>query len=803
MNDLKLAFRLLLKSPGFSLVAILTLALGIGLSSSSFSMANAFLLRNVPYPEPERLVRIFSTSRESARGGLAPGNALDVRATATSFSAVSIFHGDTMAYGEPGQPAEQVVAMFVTADFFDLIGVQPSLGRGFTAGEDQPEQPPVVVLTHRAWVRRFAADPGVMGRTVRLNASPYTVVGVLPPRFDAPLVWGPTDFVLPRVLHADLRTNRKDAWIQAVARLKPGVTHRQADAELATMAAQLEHAYPQENAGRGLRVVGLAQSNMDSVSRVLLWLMTGIGLAMLLIACANLASLQVARAFVRSREFAVRAALGGNRRQLMSPLLVESLILAAIGGGGGLLVSSWSNDVIGSLLLINNEPGFEIPLDGRVLVFATFSSIVSGIAFGLAPAWLAGRAPAAEALKEGSRSATGGPSHHRIKQILIVTELALALTLVGVAASFGLGARSFLQRQVGWNVDGLFTGYLALPYEPYGDHARSREFFRNLLPKLAAIPGVQHAVVCNSLPMFALGPTLPLAVEGQAEEEASRRPLTQVGTVSADFFASLQIPLREGRSFPAHLTEKDPMVVVVNEALARRFWPDRSAIGRRLRVGTDETWLEVIGVVNDVGMLGRFTALETPLQVYRPLVQSPTRYVTLALRAAVAPESLTKGVREAVASLDADLPVAAPGSLRAALERNLSNLNLVVVNLALSAGMGLLIAAVGLFGVISQLTAQRTRDIGVRMALGASTRDIIRMILREGLRLMVVGILIGIPLYYLLTQVLHQAMPEMRLPGVWLLATTIAVLATTMLFACWLPAYRATQVSPVEALRAD
>jgi putative ABC transport system permease protein len=801
--DLKFALRQLAKSPGFTAVAVLMLALGIGLSTSSFSMANAFLLRNVPYPDADRLVRIFATSRQSQTGSHSPANAIDLRETATSFSAVVLYNGDNYSLGEPGQPAEQVFGMAATADFFNLLGVQPALGRGFVAGEDQPDKPAVIVLSYRAWVRRYASDPHVIGRTIRVNTQPYTIVGVLPATFEAPIVWGPVEFVMPRSMEASFRTNWKDSWMQVVARLKPGVSRRQAQAELSTLAARLEQAHPKENNGRGLSVVGLAQSNMDSVSRSLLWLMTGIALAMLLIACANLASLQVARAFGRSREFAIRAALGGGRRQLMVPLLAESVVLALVGGGCSLLVASWSNDIIGSMLLIGNEPGFAIPLDGRVFAFAAFSSLLSGVAFGLAPGWLASRAPAAEVLKEGARAVGSGPSHQRLKRTLIVVELALALALVAVAATFGVGARSFVHRQVGWNMEGLFSGYLALPYNPYGDDARSRQFYRALLPKLAAIPGVEQAAICRNLPMYALGPTLPLTVEGQPIEEVSRRPLAQVGTVTSDFFAALQIPVKQGVIFSAEITEKDPKVAVVNEALARKFWPGQSPLGRRVRLGDDPQWLEVVGVVADVGMLGRLTALDTPLQLYRPLAQSLTRYGTLVLRTAVTPESLTKSVREAVATLDADLPVAAPGSLRALYDRNLTNLNLVIVNLAISAGMGLLIAAIGLFGVISQLTAQRTRDIGVRIALGASRGHILRLILGEGARLLVIGIAVGIPIYYALTMILRGAMPGMPLPGLWLLGVNVAVLAGTMLLACWLPARRATRINPVDALRAE
>ena len=803
MLPLRHALRSLQKSPGFTAVAVLMLALGIGLSASSFSMANAFLLRNVPYPDPSRLVRLFVTSPQSQQGSFSPGNALELRDATTTLKGVSLYNGDAFSLGEPGQPAEQVSGMNVTANFLETIGVQPALGRGFTNDEDQPGKPRVTLLTHRAWVRRYGADAAVIGRIVRLNTDTYTIIGVLPPTFEAPLVWGNVDFVMPRVIESNFRTNFKDSWLQAVARLTPGTSLRQAQSELSIIASRLVKEHQKENAGIGLRVVTLYDSNMDSVSRTLLWLMTAISLTMLLIACANLASLQVARAFGRSREFAVRAALGGDRRQLMTPLLIESLVLALAGGIGGLFVASWSNNIIGHFLRINNEPGFDIPIDGRVFAFAAFASVLSGLAFGLAPAWLASRAPAAEALKEGSRGSTSSRSHQRLKSSLIVCELALALALVGVASSFGIGAKSFIQRQIGWNLDGLFAGYLAEPYNQYNDDTKNRTFQRALLDKLAVIPGVEQAVICTNLPVFYLGGPTPFNVEGLPPADRGHEPLVQDAAVTADYFTALHIPLKTGAFFAPTLTEKDPDVAIVNESFAKRFWPGQSAIGHRVRLRDSEKWIQIVGVVGDVKLLGRFDTPETSFQLYRPLVQAPSRYVTLVLRSSLAPEALSKSVREAVATLDADLPVAQPGSVRASVEQNLSNINLVIINLGISAGMGLLIAGIGLFGVISQLTQQRTRDIGVRIALGAQNGDILRLILGGGIKLLVVGIVLGVPGFFGLNYLLRLAMPEMQLPGLWLLALNLAVLSVSMLLACYLPARRATRISPVDALRSE
>ncbi|HVZ63299.1 MAG TPA: ABC transporter permease [Lacunisphaera sp.] len=803
MSDLKIALRQLGKSPGFTVVAVLTLALGIGLSASSFSMANAFLLRTLPYPDSGHLVRIFRTSAQSQSLGHSPANLLDIRATAASFSGIEIYNNDSFALGEPGRPAEQVSGLTTTAGFFDLIGIKPVLGRAFLPGEDQPDKPAVALICHRTWVRRYGSDPGVLGRTVRLNTKPYAIVGVLPENFDAPLVWGPTEFVVPRYLEPHFHTERANPWMNAVARLQPGLSVSQAQGELTTLAARLARAYPKENGSDGLRVVRLHDSNLDGVTRSLLWLMTALSLTMLLIACANLASLQVARAFGRSREFAIRSALGGGRRQLMTPLLLESILLAIAGGAFGLLVASWSNAIIGSLLRINNEPGFAIPLDWRVVLFDGCSALLSGLAFGLAPAWLSARAPAAESLKEGSRAATGSPSHLRLKRGLIIAELALALALVGIAAAFGVGARTFVNRDVGWDIDGLYGGYIAMPYNRYTDDAKTRDFHRALLARLESMPGASHVVLTTGLPVYELGRANRIVIEGQPPQLAGHEPTAATAAISPGYFAALRIPLQQGAIFSPNLKETDPPVAIINEAFARRFWPDGSAVGRRLRLADADTWIEIIGVVGDTRMTVRFDTPETPLQLFRPLVQVPSHYVAIVVRTPLAPASLDRPVREAVAALDGDLPVARGGYLRAELESDLANLNLVVVNLGISAGMGLLIAGVGLFGVVSQLTAQRTRDIGVRMALGATAGSIQRMILGEGARMLAVGLIAGIPLFWALSVVLRRGLPEMRLPGLWLLATTMIVLGGVALLACWLPARRATRINPVDALRAE
>lgn len=802
-SSIKLAFRTLAKSPGFTVISLLTLGLGIALSTSAFSLANTFLLCTVPYPDSGRIVRIFRTTPQTPSAPQAPANALDVRTASTAYASLAFCYQDAVSLGEPGQPAQQVFSLNASPAIFSVLRVQPFMGRSFTADEDQPGMGKVVILTYRTWMRRFGGDPAAIGRSLRINGETCTIVGVLPDSFNAPLVWGPVELVRPLTIEKHFLTLRNNAWFDMVARLKDGVSYSQAQGELNTIAARLAKDFPQDIGADGLRLTDLNTASMDDVTRSILWLMVALSGTVLLIACANLASLQIARAFGRTREYALRSALGASRGHLMAPLLVESLLLAAGGGGLGVLMAAWSNDLIGRNLIIGNEPGFPIPIDRNVLVFALLVSLVSGLAFGLAPAWLASRIPSSESLKEGSRGSTTGPSHQRLKAFLIIGELAAALVLVGVATSFGVAMKKFIHRNVGWNPDGLFAGYIALPWNRYADDARCSDFSRTLLDRIRVLPGVDHAALADSLPVYAYNERRNLVAAGQAPVPRGQEPLAQTAAVSPDYFTTLQIPLEQGRLFAAGIKHDDPPEVVVNAALARRMWPGENPVGKRLRFMDNDQWFDVVGVVGEARMAVNLSEPDTRLQAYRPLVQDPKHYVAILLRTSMPPEALASGVRQIVAGLDADMPVAQPGSLRASIDLNLANLNLVAANLATFAFMGLLISALGLYGVISQLTAQRTRDIGVRMALGAQYADILGLILREGATLLGVGLVLGVPACLAADGLLHNAMPEMPQPGWWLIAVNMLALSVISFAACWLPARRAALTDPVVALRAE
>ncbi|HLP06626.1 MAG TPA: ABC transporter permease [Opitutaceae bacterium] len=802
LSDLRLALRTLAKSPVFTAIAVLTLALGIGLSTSAFSLTNVLLFRTLPYPEGDRLVRVFRTSPQSQSNSIAPANALDIRAALTSFSHTSLYSYDSLSFAEPDQPAVQLSAINVSANFFNLLGVVPAQGRLFAPDEDEAGKSNVVVLTHRLWTRRFGSDPQIIGRQLRINGEQATVIGILPESFAAPLVWGPCDIVRPLTQQTHFPQDRTNAWMNIVGRLKPGITIERAHSELATIGARLAKDFPKENGSDGLRGVSLSSSNIDTVSRMILWMMPILSTMVLVIACANLANLLLARSLGRSREFAIRSALGAGRRQLMSPLLAESAVLAVAGGVVGILFAAWGASLLARNLQINGEYGFTIPLDGRVLLFAGISAVLSAFAFGLAPALLASRTSAADSLKESSRGSTAGRAHHRLKHVLVAGELAFALVLVGVASAFALGARGFVDRDLGWNPDGLYSGFLVTPWNRYGDDEKLRTFHRELLERLAAIPGVTHASITGTLPFFRFFDSVNCTPEGQTFTPG-QEPFAFAGTASADYFTAAGIPLRRGSFFPADLRPDSRPMVIVNEALARQFWPGEDAVGKRIRIKGNDQLAEVIGVVGDVRMAVNLSAPDSRLNVYRPLVQTPPRYQQIVLRTAVPPESVAESVRRVVASLDPDLPVAGGGSVRTSIQQNMRNINLIVANLATFAGMGLLIAVIGLYGVIAHLTSQRTRDIGVRIALGAGYRAIVLMVLRQGGILFSLGAVVGLVGFVAARLFLGLAMPEMPFPGYWLAGAILAVFGVATLLASWLPAHRAARTDPLVALHAD
>jgi len=799
MHALRHSVRRLAKSPGFTVVSVVMLALGIGMSTSTFSITNGVLLSSMPFPDSDRLLRIFSTSTQSQSMEHAPGNFMDIRASLTSFSSVAAYVPMNLNVAEPGLPPEQQFGMDVTSNFLTTLGVQPFIGRGFAPDEERPGKDAVAILTDSYWRHRFAADPKIVGKTLRIGTVNRTVIGVLPPSFGVPLIWFGCGFLTNMTVWPPWADERTGKWISMFGRLKPGGDLATAQAELSTLAARLDRDHPAENGADGLRATGLGASFVDGSSRKLYWLVVVLAALVLVIACSNLASVQLARAFGRSHEFAVRAALGAGRVELMRPLLLESLLLTFAGGVLGVAVAYWANRLVTHYFTGN----FEIRIDIRVLLFASLAALMTGLTFGLAPAWLASHVSTSDALKESSRGSTSGRVQRRLKFALIVGQLAMALVLVSAASSFSLAVKHFFKRDLGWQPAGLVSGILNIPFEVYKEDAKKPVLVLELKEKLGQIPGVDRVSLASSVPIYGFSSQKRIVVEGGAPFPTGQEPLAFVTSVDGGFFTTLRIPLDEGRTVPETFKQGDPNVIVVNESMARRYWPGESAIGKRVRFTDKKEWNEVIGVVGDISLATNFDTPATRLQIYQPLQAETGIWYNFILKSALPPDTLIRPIRKTIANINPDFLVEEVGGVPQMLENMLAGNNLMIIALGSFAFIGLIIAIVGLYGVISQLTQQRSREIGVRMALGADYLAVVRLVLLQGASLILVGTVLGLAGAYGVGAVYRQTMPGLRLPSGALHAGIAILLCTAGLVACYFPARRAGRIDPVIALRAE
>jgi putative ABC transport system permease protein len=803
ISTLRFPLRRLAASPGFTITALLTLALGIGVNTSMFSVLSTLTLRGVPYPEGERIVRVYRTSPQSQAWPHSAANVLDYQAQNQVFENLAATQGINYTFADPGQPASRMRGMAVSANFFAVLGVAPARGRVFTAEEDQPGRDNVGVLNHSTWVNRFGGDPAIVGRDILLNGKAVTVLGVMPAGFEDRQLWGRVEIWRPVAFSPRERDTRFSNYLGIVARLKPGVSLDAAQAAMKVLAAQFAQKYP-FMAKEGLRVVPLARTRQGESDRNTTWFVVGLAAFVLLIACANLANLQFARAAGRAREYAIRSALGASRFRLMRDLLAESVLLGLAGGALGLIVAAWSNDLIGRRLIISNVPGVVLPVDFRLIGFALLVSIATGVAFGLLPAWLASRTDVNDALKSGARGSTAGRGQHRLRHALIVTEVALALVLLSGAGFFVRGLQRFGQRELGWQPDGLLTGYVALNLTKYNDDAKRRAFQEALQPRLAALPGVERASIASTLPTWGYGSSSNLVVEGRPPPAPGQAMLASVLNVDSAHFDTLGIRLIEGRNFDASDRPDAPPHVIINETMARTVWPGESPLGKRVGYpGDTPSWREIIGVVKDVSAAANLNVPDTRFVMFRSIAQSPSTYLTLALRTKVPPETLAGEVRRAVAAIDPDQPVHDIATVRHEIGQILSNVRLVGWMLVGFSTLGVALAALGIYGVISGSVVQRTNEIGIRVALGAQLRDILTLVLGQGLRLALLGTALGLAGAFAVARLLRAIMPELRAADAATALGVTALLLSVAAFACWLPARRATKVDPMTALRAE
>jgi putative ABC transport system permease protein len=793
MTDLKFAIRQLLKSPGFTTVAVLTLALGIGVNTSMFTALQAVLSRSLPYPEPGQLVQVFQESRHWRREPHhSPANFLDYKSQASDFRFIAAMNDKPFNLVGAGQLAERVFGLQVTTDFFQLLGIQPELGRVFTPDDAPGDLNQVVVLDHDFWVRRYSADPTIIGQTLRLDGETVTVIGVMPARSHDIMLTGPVSLWRPLVFTEAERQNRGANYLKLIARLRPELTLAQAQAGVDVLATRLAHDTP-ENSPEKLKLVALSSASLPPEGRRVVWCIMGLAGFVLLIACANLANLLFARTAARSREIAIRGALGAPRRRLIRCLLTECLLLALLGGGLGLVLANWSNQLLSRQLVFEDETILKLPLNLKALGFALAASTASGLVFGLLPAWLASRTSLNEVLQQGSRGSTSDRSHHRLQHSLIVAEVALALVLLAGAGLVVSGLREYAALNPGWRVDGLVLGSLTLPNTKYGNGDAQRRFTERLQEKLASLPGVQEVALAWNIPLRQFNVTASFTPSGRFEIPKGQAPVRHVNGVTPGYFHTLGMRLMSGRDFNSFDTSTGPPVVIINQAMARVFWGDESPLGKRI------DGEEIVGVVNNVNFPANPAERITGFQTYRPWAQVPQNSLAVALRGSISADTL----RRAVAQVDPDQPVGDAGPAPAQVRQSLANWAVGGKVLSGFAVLGLSLAALGIYGVASGFVVRRTPEIGIRMALGARAPAVLWLVVGSGLRLSLIGTVIGFGGAFVISRLLQALLPELPANNPFVVLLVAGFLIAVTLLASWLPARRATRIDPLAALRSE
>jgi putative ABC transport system permease protein len=794
-QDLRFGARMLVKTPGFTLIAVLTLALGIGANTAIFSVVNAVLLRPLPFKDSERLVMVWNHGVAAAGGDrtpLAVADLLDLRAQSKSFAEIGALQYISYNY-IGGQTPERLLGVGVTANFFSLLGVQPQLGRAFLPEEDKPGAPRVVLLSDGFWRKHFAADPQALGRTLNLNGATFTVIGVAPAALDFPN----KEVELWTAMQLQTPTRRGPYFLTGVARMKPGVGLDQARAEaLKELKSSFEGEFD-------LNVLPVNDFIVGDV-RLALWVMLVAVTLVLLIAAVNVANLMLARAAARVKEISIRAALGAGRARIIRQLLTESLLLAIIGGLLGVLLAVW-----GAHLMLKLAPDTiprlsQIGIDGRALGWTALVSLLTGVLFGLAPAWQSARLSLNEALKEGGRGATESPGKRRWRNLLVVVELALAVMLL---ISAGLLVKSFWRLQQvdpGINTERVLTMRIAPRGQRYAEPRQVLTLYERLLGQAQALPGVRAAALSNSLPPDSAGGSDGFTIEGQPLGPNQSPPVAYVITVSPDYFRALDLPLLQGRYLTATDSGEAPRVMVINETLRRRFFPNENPIGKRINRGNDRepSWTEIVGVVGDAKYNG--LADEAQPAFYQPLTQLQSWSVFLSIKTEAAdPLSLVAAVRNEIKSLDGELPVSQVRTLEDRFDAAVAQPRFRTTLIGLFAALALVLAAVGIYGVISYSMAQRTHEIGVRMALGAQTGDVLKLVLKQGAVLAGGGVLLGLGASFALTGLLKKLLFNVSATD-WPTFGAIALLLTAVaLLACYIPARRTTKVNPLVALRTE
>lgn len=802
MNDLRFALRQLFKSPGYTLVMIATLALGIGLNTSMFSVMNLLILRPLPFADKAQLVRVYRTTTQNPRAGHSVPSFLDLRREAAGFVKLAAYRQWGYTLVQPGRSPENLNGLRVSAGFFQILGLQPKLGRMFTAEEDHAGNQ-VIILSHAAWLSRFGGDPSVVGQSVSIDGLPTTIIGVLPEEFANLFLWGPGDAFRPMGLSELEKANHEETALQVLGRVDRSLTLDQLNTRLVTVAANLAPTRPREQSQDGFKALLMQDSITPPGTAAGTVLLLGLAGIVLLIICANLASLQLARTVARSREFAIRAALGASKAHLLKPLLIESVLLAVVGGLLGILVTVWGNEWISKTMSASLPINFDLTIDWRVLVFAVGLSLLTGVVFGLTPAWLSARVNVNDTLKSGTRGSTGDRSQHRFRNALIVLQFAAVLVQLSCTGFFIRGMAMLQQRDPGWTTAGVTQCILNLPQTRYATPEQIYAFYTRLEERLRALPGVQNVAIGWTAPLYQFLVTRNFIVEGRDPPQPGREPAAFVNAVTPAFLDTLKIRLVAGRQFTASDAASAPPVVMINESMARALFPGQDAVGQRLQSGSESkaASVEIVGVFSDVSMAGNPSPQTTLFQVFRPLAQETWNYVTVMVRTEGA--GLTEPLRRTVNELDPNIPVQMLNTMDELAKVGTRGMQLITTIFAGFSVLSLFLAAMGLYGVISRLVSQRTAEIGVRIALGAQLRDILRLIMGMGTRLALFGAGLGLVGSIIANLVIAQVFNGKPSIDMVILPLMTATLVLVALLASYLPARRATKVDPMVALRTE
>lgn len=807
LQDIKYGVRMLLKAPSFSIIATIALALGIGANTAIFSVVNAVLLQPLPFPNPEQLLAVWEIDQQRGQmqGTSSYPNFRDLRDQSHVFEHVAAYHNSDFIMTGRGEPARLQGAV-VNANMFQLLGVTPAIGRGFLPDEDKPSSNGrVAVLSQELFQKRFNSDAAVLNQVITLDGTKYTVVGVMPRAFQFPIQNDPVDLWTTIAIDAtgkDPSTEARGAhFLRVIARLKPGVTVAQAQSEVSTIAARLEQQYPDTNTHKGVRLESALTALVGDVRPALLIMLAAVG-CVLLIACVNVANLLLARAMSRSKEMAIRSALGASRLRVVRQLLTESVLLSLAGGALGLLLAVWWSDLLVSLGKDDIPRALQVGLDWRVLGFTLAVSLLTGLVFGLVPALHSAKTQLTETLKEGGRSGAAGARRNHTRSVLVVVELAVAVVLLVGAGLLIQSLWRLRQVNPGFQTQNVLTFSLALPERYPTD--KQAVFFHDLVAQVESLPGVQGASAVTPLPLSGDRYSLSFAIDGRPVAKKDQ-PSGDFFNVGLGYFRTMGIPLIKGRDFNEGDQHKSTPVIIVTEEFARQHFPNEDALGKRIKPGMssyeDEkpAMREIVGVVGNIRNIS--LAKETRPTFYVPQTQVPFSQMTMVVRTTNDPHSLVSSVTKEVNALDKDLPLFGVKTMEEYLATSVAAPRFNTTLLSIFAAVALILTIVGLYGVMSYSVAQRTNEIGIRMALGAQTRDVLKLIVGQGFKLVLLGLTIGLLVAFGVTRFASSLLFGVTTKDPLTFAAVALLLALIALLACYLPARRAARVDPIEALR--